>query len=103
MARPRTELQTLLEVITPNVYFQRPPSTGMDYPCILYTRDFATTEFADNSPYRFTNRYQVSYISLTAKAADDVVKKALEALPMCVFDRWYPADQLNHDVYKLFF
>lgn len=72
----------------------------MDYPCILYTRDFATTEFADNSPYRFTDRYQVIYISLNP---DDPVKKEIEALELCVFDRWYPADQLNHDVYKLFF
>jgi len=103
MGRPRSELQTLLKTITTNVYYQRPPSTGMQYPCILYTRDFATTEFADNSPYRFTDRYQVIYISNTLNSSDDLAKKTIEALPMCVFDRWYPADQLNHDVYKLFF
>ena len=100
MGRPRSELQAILKEITTNVYYQRPPSTGMQYPCILYTRDFATTEFADNSPYRFTDRYQVTYISINP---DDTVKREIEALPMCIFDRWYPADQLNHDVYKLFF
>lgn len=100
MGRPRSELHTLLKTITDNVYFQRPPSTGMVYPCILYTRDFAETEFADNSPYRHTLRYQVNYI---AQDPDDSVKEAIAALPMCIFDRWYPADQLNHDVYKLFF
>ena len=72
----------------------------MEYPCILYSRDFAATEFADNSPYRFTDRYQVIYIS---EDPDDDTKDLIKALPMCVFDRWYPADQLNHDVYKLFF
>lgn len=100
MGRPRSELQTLLKTITNNVYFQRPPSTGMVYPCILYSRDFGETEFADNSPYRHTIRYQVTYISLNI---DDSVKEAIAALPMCVFDRWYPADNINHDVYKLFF
>lgn len=100
MGKPRSELQTLLLTITDNVYFQRPPSTGMQYPCILYTRDFARTEFADDHPYRHTERYQVQYIS---EDPDDSVKDALKELPMCVFDRWFPAGNLNHDVYKLFF
>lgn len=100
MGRPRSELHTLLKAITDHVYFQRPPSTGMEFPCILYTRDFAKTEFADDSPYRHTKRYQVVYIS---RDPDDSVKEQIEALPMCIFDRWYPADNINHDVYKLFF
>lgn len=100
MGRPRSELQALLKSITDNVYFQRPPTTGMNYPCILYSRDFGETEFADNSPYRHTLRYQLIYISATP---DDSVKDEIAALEMCVYDRWYPADNLNHDVYKLFF
>jgi hypothetical protein len=72
----------------------------MSYPCIVYTRDFGQTEFADNNPYRHTKRYQLTYIS---EDPDDTAKAAIEALPMCVFDRWFSNGNLNHDVYKLFF
>jgi len=99
----RLELQALLESIlgSKNVYFQAPPSNKMEYPCIIYQRDSAVTRFADDKPYNHFKRYQVMYISNDPE--DDEVKDQLVALPMCVFDRFYTAENLNHDVYKLFF
>lgn len=100
MGRPREELHDLLLTICDAVYFQRPPTKDMEYPCIVYGRDYAETDFADNNPYNHTKRYQVTYFS---EDPDDPAKAAIEALPMCIFDRWFPVDNLNHDVYKLFF
>lgn len=102
MGRPRSELQTLLEEIlgTDKVYFQSPPNVQMTYPCIVYKRDSMDTKFAGNVPYLRTLRYQVMYISQTP---DDGVRDNIAVLPMCTFDRFYTAKNLNHDVYNLFF
>lgn len=99
---PRQQLQDLLiEILGSNqVYFQPPPTTVMDYPCIVYKRDFASTDFADNRPYKHSKRYLVTVI---AEDPDSDIPAKIAALPTCVFDRFYTADKLNHDVYKLFF
>lgn len=98
----RLELQTLLEDIlgSRNVYFQPPSNVQLQFPCIMYKRDAARSIFAANIPYRYTKRYQVIYIS---KDPDDSVPDKIAALPMCVFDRHYASDNLNHDVFSLFF
>lgn len=101
MAR-RQELQTLLELLlgSSNVYFQPPENVKMQYPCIVYMRDFASTEFASNNPYRYTKRYQLIYIS---RDPDDPIPDQIAKLPMCSFVRFYTADNLNHDVFNLYF
>lgn len=98
----RQQLQSLLLDIlgTEFVYFQPPPTKVMEYPCIVYTRDYAKTEFANNKPYKHAKRYQVKYID---QNPDSDIPAKIADLPTCVFDRFYAADNLNHDVYKLFF
>lgn len=99
---PRLELQALLEFLlgSESVYFQPPPSLMMQYPCIVYQRDNAISEFADNSPYRYTQRYQVTVID---RDPDSLIPKKIAALPLCLFNRYFAADNLNHDVYILYF
>lgn len=99
---PRLQLQSLLEELleSPNVYFQPPTNVRMQYPCIVYERDKAATEFADNSPYRHTKRYQVTVIDPNP---DSLIPDRIASLPMCLFERFYTVDNLNHDVYNLFF
>lgn len=99
---PRLELQALLETIlgTRDVYFQPPANVQMQYPCIVYNRDAAETQFAGNLPYRYTKRYQVTVID---RDPDSGLPDKIAALPMCIFDRFFTADNLNHDVYTLFF
>lgn len=99
---PRLSLQTLLTALlgSSNVYFQPPPSLAMNYPCIVYKRDDVNTEFADNKPYKHKKRYQVTVID---RDPDSVIPDKVAALPMCVFDRFFTADNLNHDVYNLYF
>jgi len=99
---PRLELQaTFIDILgTNDVYFQPPPSVMMSYPCIVYSRDDEDTRFADNRPYNRKWRYQVTVID---RDPDSVIKEKVSELPLCVYDRFYTADNLNHDVYKLFF
>lgn len=99
---PRQQLQTLLKAIpgVKNVYFQPPSDAKIEYPCIIYKRDNARTEFADNSPYKHKTRYQVTVVD---RNPDSAIPEKVAALPMCTFNRFFAADNLNHDVYNLFF
>lgn len=97
---PQQELQDLLLTIVPNVYFQPPASVQMEYPCIVYARDNADTKFAGNAPYRFTQRYAVTVID---RNPNSDVLKGVAALPMCTYNRYFAADDLNHDVFQLYF
>ena len=97
---PRLDLQALLLTIVSNVYFQPPPTVQLKYPCIIYKRDDESTDFADNKPYTRTRRYQVTVID---RDPDSEIPGQVAELSACVYDRFYTADNLNHDVYKLFF
>ena len=101
MAR-RLELQAILTDIleTNNVYFQPPPTVEMKYPCIVYHRDYELVFHADDKPYHHRKRYMVTVID---RDPDSGIPDKIAALPLCVYDRFYTADNLNHDVYKLFF
>lgn len=72
----------------------------MQYPCIVYQRYNAVTQFAGNHPYRRTKRYQVTVIS---PDPDCPIGDAVAALPMCVHNRFFIVDNLNHDVFNLYF
>lgn len=96
----RHELHELLEAICPNVYFQPPASIQMAYPAILYNRDRAQQDYADNIPYLFVQKYELILIS---KEPDDAKFAQLAALTGCRHQRYYAADNLNHDVFTLHF
>jgi len=100
MAQLRSELQSLLETLADNVYFQPPPTIQMKYPCIIYHRDSRNTFFADNQPYKHKKRYQVTVVD--ADPDSDIPEK-VAALSLCSYERFFTADNLNHDVYNLFF
>lgn len=97
---PRQQLQDLLKTLCNNVYFQRPPDNKMQYPCIKYELDLMETKFADDTPYNIQKRYIVTVIG---EDPDSVIPSKVAQLPMCRFDRFYAADNLNHHVFKLFF
>ncbi|MDB5716245.1 MAG: hypothetical protein JWO15_3642 [Sphingomonadales bacterium] len=98
----RLKLHAILEQILGSayVYFQPPSNIKMKYPCIIYHRDAANTRFADNSPYRHTKRYAVTIID---GDPDSPIPDKVAELPLCSFDRAFVADNLNHDVYSLYF
>jgi len=96
----RLQLQSLLEGFSEHVYFQPPSNVQMQYPCIVYERDTTDTEFADNVPYRHTKRYQVTVIDLDP---DSAIPDKIAALPSCRHERFFVANNLNHDVFNLYF
>lgn len=98
----RLRLQTILEEVlgNDNVYFQPPSNVEMRYPAIVYQRDSADTKFADNGPYSYTKRYQVTVIS---RDPESPIPDRMAALPMTTHERWFAADNLNHDVFTLYF
>jgi len=96
----RLDLQALLETIVDRVYFQPPSNIQLVYPCIIYKRDFADTKFADDIPYANKTRYMVTVID---RDPDSVIPPKVAALPMTLFNRYYSADELHHDVYNVFF
>ena len=97
---PRLLLQQLLEDICPNVYFQPPASLTMQYPAIVYRRDPADTKHANNLPYRITQQYEVTLI---ARDPDSNLRDKLAALPTSQHARFFVADNLNHDVFSIYF
>lgn len=96
----RLNLHQLLKAITDNVYFQPPTNVQLIYPCIIYKRDFADTKFADNEPYTHKLRYMITIID---QDPDSEIPGKVAALPMSVFNRFYTVDNLNHDVYSMYF
>jgi hypothetical protein len=102
MSGSRLALQALLAALVPEgkAYFQPPANVEMQYPCITYQRDSARTVFADNAPYRHTKRYQVTVIDRTP---DSEIPDKVARLPLCVFQRFFTADNLHHDVFDLYF
>lgn len=96
----RVDLQAILETITEKVYFQPPENVRLEYPCIVYSRDYADTKFADNNPYSHVKRYMVTVID---RDPDSDLPDKVAALPSSIFNRFYTADGLNHDVYQVFF
>lgn len=98
----REQLQTLLETTlgSGNVYFQPPENVTMEYPCILYARDFVDGRHADDKPYSMTVRY---IITLIDKNPDSPIIDKLLALPTCSFIRHYKASGLNHDLFNIYY
>lgn len=98
----RIILQTLLEQIlgSRNVYFQPPENVKMIYPCIVYSRSSGDSQYADDTSYIFKNRYQIMVID---KNPDGPVLDKIRKLPLCSFDRHYVVNNLNHDVYNIYY
>jgi len=98
----RLELQSLLELLlgTRNVYYQPPESVKMAYPCIVYSRSSGDSQFANDKPYKHQVMYQVILIE---KNPDSAMLERLAMLPMSRFIRHYTVDNLNHDVYNIYY
>lgn len=73
----------------------------MVYPCIVYSLNKIDTDHADNLTYRATKQYSVTVIDKDPDSS--IPDSILRCLPMCSFERFYPADNLNHWVFNLFY
>lgn len=96
----RLMLHDILLNICPNVYFNPPENVKLKYPCILYKRSNARTNYADNKTYQFMIRYQITIID---KDPDTSLIDKVKDLPYCTFDRHYTNSNLNHDVFDIYY
>lgn len=85
---------------TRNAYFQPPESVKMNYPAIVYALDNIENTYADDGVYLSSRRYAVTVID---KDPDSLLIGKVAALPTCRYNRHYEKDNLNHDVFTLFF
>lgn len=72
----------------------------MEYPAIRYEKARGNTQFADNGPYTHTRQYDLTLIS---RNPDEPIYNLLVGLPLCTHERFYVADNLNHDVFTIYF
>jgi hypothetical protein len=98
----RTDFQAVLEGLAEGaeVYYQPPTGTSLNYPAIIYNRDFRKTEYADNQPYVGTWRYLVMVID---RDPDSDLVELVAKMPMTSFVRHFARDNLNHDVFYVYF
>lgn len=98
----RLELQADLERLaeSKNVYYQPPASVHMKYDAIVYSRKNIENVFANNSVYKQHDAYEIVVIY---RHPDSELPRKISKLPMCSFDRHYVADNLNHDVFTLYY
>lgn len=99
MDQERKKLQDRLLVITPHVYFQPPEGKKLEFPCIVYRRDYASTKFANDLPYSNRTRYLVTVID---PDPDGTIRKQVAAMPMTTYNRFFTTSDLNHDVYYVY-
>jgi hypothetical protein len=98
----RLDLQTKLETLlgNQNVYYQPPASVRMNYPAIVYSRSNIENRHADDDVYMQAYFYEVIVID---EDPDSEVVENISKLPGCRFDRHYTSDNLNHDVFTLYY
>ena len=98
----RIELQTKLEELlgSSNVYYQPPGNQKISYPAIVYSLDDIKCTSADDIAYLQTRCYEIILID---KKPDNAAINKILNLPLCNFDRHYVANNLNHDVFTLYF
>lgn len=98
----RLDFQMVLEETAgnENVYFQPPPNIKMRYPAIVYEREDIQNTFADNLVYLQNTSYKVTVID---KDPDSEIVKRVSKLPTARFVQHYTSDNLNHDVFIIFF
>lgn len=98
----RLELHELLATIlgSRNVYFQPPSSIKMKYPAIVYSRSKIDDKNANNSVYVRNICYEIIVIDEDpdTKLIDEILE-----LPKCKFDRSFSSDNLNHNVFTLYY
>lgn len=82
------------------VYFQPPSNLQLKYPCFVYHYENSTPMLADNTVHRFTDRYQVSY--LTKKALDTTYVKLLED-PLVSYSSRYVSENIYHNVMSVYY
>lgn len=84
-----------------NVYFQPPESLKLKYPCIIYDRAHGDTQFADDRPYTFEMSYDLTLVDEDPDS--NLIEDIASHFSMCVHDNHFTVDNLNHDVFRIYY
>lgn len=99
----RLQLQTVLEDLlgSRNVYFQPPETVKLKYPCIVYQRgNLDGVKYANDKIYQNRIHYIITVID---KNPDSDILQSVQGLPMSSFQRHYTSDNLNHDIFNIYY
>lgn len=116
--RDRLGLQNILENIFQifreadgyqHVYYQPGANVTLHYPCVVYMRDGDSPLYADNGRYGTSWSYKLTVIDADPISSCIDVEKtktiidAISELPKCSYVRHFVNDNLNHDVFKIYY
>jgi hypothetical protein len=96
----RMALHRELKTIYNHVYFQPPGHEKITYPCIIYKRSAGNAKYADNKVYTFRQQYEVT--AITKDPDDQIVETMMHKFPLIQHNRHFQADNLNHEVFLLY-
>ena len=98
----RLDLHELLcEVLgSRNVYYSPPATIRMKYPAIVYSRSDIDNKFANDSVYNQSHVYSITVID---DDPDSEIVERMSLIPRCKFDRHFISDNLNHDLFTLYY
>ena len=99
----RLSLHNLLKEVmdgSDNVYFQPPENVSIQYPCIIYGLTRMDPKYSDNRPYLMRTGYTVMHID---RDPESEVPGKIAQMRLCRFDRAYTKDNLNHNVFTLYY
>lgn len=98
------KLETIIDITEPNgdkhVYFNSPSGHDMVYPAIRYNIKTINGSYANNSVFLQQKAYELTLID---RNPDSVYIEKILQLPYCKFDRFYPANNLNHWTFTLYY
>ena len=84
-----------------NTYFCPPETVKLVYPCAIYSQADPFVRHADNSPYRYKDCYEVTFISKDPEWIHP--EMVLNTFKYSTFDRSFMSDQLYHWVFRIFY
>ena len=98
----RAELhQKLVEILgSKNVYYQPPEGFKMNYPCIVYERHGISNKHANDKVYLEPVRYRATIIDANP---DSAIVAKMNNLRYAKFVRHYAVNQLNHDIFDIYY
>ena len=98
----RVDLQNVLEELlgSRNVYYQPPESLKMNYPAIVYARKTIDNSYANNSVYKQNYAYEITVID---KNPDSEIVDKMAKFKTARFVRHMVVDNLNHDIFNIYY
>jgi len=72
----------------------------MKYPAIVYCLEDIDNTFANDGVYSSQKKYSVTVID---EDPDSPIVDKVAALPTCRYNRHFESDNLNHDVFMLYY